>query len=731
MSDAPLDERGVEGRPGRDKGRPGDAPDVAGLAATLATLRPDRAEWRNDILASAVVEVLSRKGGYLSVRELKTELQNVWVSKSTNALAVRNALADAALADLVHSSVHGRGEERWAVTAAGKEEAQAHHRRAQRILGDFQDEAARRLVGLLEEPMTEALLGQLTRRLLRAMVAASSGVFEAVKVSGNPNELRTVRFGLLGLTEELRREPGPPERAAALVVLATAAADPDDDFGDELLNLILRGQILHGLVSRQDMPAGGALAGTTLVLDTNFLLMSVEKTARATFAEVLKASEAAGCRLLVHRDVLDEWARIWERADQDAPEALIQSLGPVARRLSSPVLRAYAAEHAETKIRWAAFCARYRNIENWLVSAGATVKEDPPSGDVAELVASELMRLGDETPEIFVRSEATAAVDAVSAGTVAEIRRAGPLTSGLPSAWFLSFDRRTRQAYAAVVPEDNTQLSVTPEAWLLFMASAGGSETPPPGLVETLSESAVLNGFLQLSTGYATQDLVQIVGTLHVEDVDDALAGELLRAQVEASPEDPEQPALRAAAMVRRRATSLRLTAEAEQRHAEDRTQAALDRAAVAEAELAHRTEVAAAPPTPAPAPVPPPPPPPSPAEPGAPRDDERLRRAHRTIGAVIGVGTLVLLLVVGGFTLGWTSLPLLIGYPLVVLALIEGARFVLSKATWAEFLLGSALALALLLAGVYLDSVWDNAEADRSREPAPIDAPLGPPTSS
>lgn len=76
MSDA-LPDTGVGSRRvGKDKSRPGDVEDIADLAATLAGAAPQPGGSAERYLVNAVVEILTRKHGYLSGKELRNELQS-------------------------------------------------------------------------------------------------------------------------------------------------------------------------------------------------------------------------------------------------------------------------------------------------------------------------------------------------------------------------------------------------------------------------------------------------------------------------------------------------------------------------------------------------------------------------------------------------------------------------------------------------------------------------------
>lgn len=683
---------------GRSKGRPGDAAAIAGLAATMAALDPQRSAWRNDILISTIIETLSRRG-HLSSRELRTDLQSVWVSKSTTLVAIEAALLEASTAGLIHSSARPSGEVRWQVTADTKEQAKADQRRARRLLEDFKLQVGQRLTELLAEPVGDDRVGLLTRTLVAAMAAASERVFEGARSTGNPEHLTAVRYGLNRLTEDLRRQVSPAEQAEALVRLALAAADPRDPFGDELLRLIVSGQILHGLVARRDAVGDRSLAGTVLTLDTTFLVMSVEANdaTRKAFDELLKVSADIGCRVVITAEVLAEWERQWELADDQEPDALAEKLpGSYDRLLASPILRGYVHEHGESGTKWRNFCRRHRGMEQRLRLADAEVVASDPDPIVRARVEAELLRLSAERPDTRGRRPAAAAVDAISAGLVAKYRQESPPLGGLPGAWFVvGRERMTAEAYANVVPDDPFPLSVTPQSWLMFVSAKMGADVSPVALAEMLSESVILDAFLTVVTGYPAEELVQMFDSLAPSELDDDLAVELVRATLDEQPVGVDLQ-VRAGELLQRRALWHSRTAAADVEAAEARTAAAETRAMEAEARAVVQNV--------------------APSAQGTVVVDERGARRWRRRACVIGIvlGLIVAILTVKlVVTPTWAALsPAVVA---VALMALFGWSFAESDERGAKFWSATAAAVGLTIA-----SMIPAARSGDGGEPAP-----------
>ena len=88
---------------------------LAQLTATRAALDASRRAWRNDILLSAVVEVLATRGP-LTAELLLDGVNRMWQTTAVTAPQLDAAVAEAHAARLVDQVVGAFGEQRWQAT---------------------------------------------------------------------------------------------------------------------------------------------------------------------------------------------------------------------------------------------------------------------------------------------------------------------------------------------------------------------------------------------------------------------------------------------------------------------------------------------------------------------------------------------------------------------------------------------------------------------------------------
>ncbi len=582
--------------PGRVRPMPGghDLSDLSALAATRAALDPHRRAWRSDVLISAIVEVLARKGPRRT-SELRAELRHIWVATTASAdtRAVEEACELARAAGLLLREQRVHPEPTWRVTDQAKMEVATDREWARDLLQRFGRSVQERLETELDEPVEPARIPRLAKQLIRAMVKASEGVLRAVADSGRPESLREVKLNLAAVARTLADDVHPASLAQAVAGLALAAADPADDFGDEMLRLIVTGQVLHGMATRADLTTAPATA-VTLLTDTSVLVdfLGREPDAEKLLRQLIAESNAAGHTVAVTEEVLGEWDRVWEAAALQvaAWSAGLKDLsGRSWMHANNPVVAAWLyRRQTEHNLTFAGFAGKWRDLRHRLESLGLQLLESPEADpDVESGVRLWLEQNARRSPR-------RAAVDAASAAQVAALRRQrrGP---AVPSAWFLAKDRATGDAYRSASPEDEYPVAVSPAAWLLYLQSwrPAGSEGRQQ-LAEAVGSAVILEAFLSVAAGYTLDDLLRVSDLLHAaelseEDLKDAVRASFLDLQGDAT----EQAKVEAFAVRRvqrrdRRATDALAMAEQRSR----------DRIAQAEADVAaaeRREEEAAA----------------------------------------------------------------------------------------------------------------------------------------
>ena len=502
-----------------------DFNDVAGLAAAHAALDHARREWRSDILISSIIEILASQG-VLTERQLHLKVKGLWLTNAVNRATLRSALTWAEQENLVERRQRTH-DECWAATETSKQDANADKKSAIAILESFQEDIQQKL-DILEEgrkSITPKLAQDLTHTLISAFMAGSDPVFAGVTQAADPSKLDAIYFDQEAVATYLRGHIKPALMQDNLIALGRAAIDPTQEFGTEILHLIVTGRVLQGMLARRDLEGISPVSGTMLLLDTSVLVYRLypDGPQPKMLEDLLEASHEAGCRAVVTRAVLDEWAGVWRAADKEAQSHANSATGipsGTGRLLKNPAIRGWLWDPKDGRRRqtWAEFQKRYSQIEPWLSKHHVQIIENGEANpDLVEQLREELVRLADSAQ---LRTATTAQTDAYSAALVAEAREREP--APIPRSWFIAQDRLTNRAYQAV-RHDPFPLAATVETWLLMMAVTK-TQNPDEAcdLAELVGEAVILNSFLAVSAGYTVDDLVDLADVLNADATTDA-----------------------------------------------------------------------------------------------------------------------------------------------------------------------------------------------------------------
>lgn len=510
--------------------------DLAALAAAHAALDPARQAWRCDILISGVLQLLASKGP-LSERELHQNVKQLWSTNALDPAMLRDALARAENAGLVERRQHSRNV-RWAATDSSIWDAKNDKKWAEKKLLRFEEDVEVRVNQLLDGQTVDASRARnLARHLFAALRAGSVNMFDAVARGSDPSTLVGLYFDHTAADTQLRERVNPKPVAEALVALARSAADPADEFGREIMQIIVTGQVLQGMVARRDLDLKEPppVSGSLLLLDTSTLVYRLEAAPHPQlFDEFLQSSGEAGCRIVVTRAVIKEWESLWSAAE-DGVQTLTNSATGLpsgsGRFVGNPVLRSWLSKADEGRGQtWPEFQRKHRKIENWLAAHDVQVLEDEQAvPELFELMRQELVRLSD-TARWQRRTPVGARTDAHSAALVAAARKRNK--TAVPNAWFIAQDQLTNKAYGAVQSSDRFPISSTVESWLLLLSVTRAYDPAKArDLAEIVGDSVILNSFIVVSANYGVDELVDMSTLLSngpVQDPEDL--AEIIRA---------------------------------------------------------------------------------------------------------------------------------------------------------------------------------------------------------
>jgi hypothetical protein len=542
--------------------------DLAALAAAHAALDPGRQEWRCDILISSVLELLAAKGS-LSERELLHHVKLLWSTNAVDTATLRHTLTRAEKANLVVRHERPRSV-RWAATDASASDARIDKKWAERVLLRFERDVEARIKYLPDgQTVDSSRAPSLARHLFAAMRTASADIFEKVVRSSDPLNIDALRLDLPSADAYLREQVNPRPVAEALVGLIRSVTIPGEQFGREIMRIVVAGQVLQGLVARRYLPEGPPVSGSLLLLDTSTLVYRLETAPQPQLLdEFFQASEEAGCHIVVTRSVIGEWEGLWSAADGEVPALANSSTGlpsGSSRFLGNPVLRSWLSKAEDDQGQtWAEFQKKYRKIENWLTGRGVQVIEDGQvMPEFFELMHQELVRLSNAAPT-QKRTPAGARTDAHSAALVAEARRRNK--APIPQAWFIAQDQLTNKAYGAVQSGDRFPIASTAESWLILLSATRAYDPAKArDLAEIVGDSVILNSFIVVSAGYGIEELLEISDLLSngpAADPDDL--AEVIRVLAESVGKDTAAELLRRRA-IRRDRQAWRIATEVEE----------------------------------------------------------------------------------------------------------------------------------------------------------------------
>jgi hypothetical protein len=515
--------------------------ELAGLAAVRAALDARQRSWRRDVLISSILEALASKDG-LTASELTGRVRKMWRTSCLTETLILDALEAAHGAELLEKRVLGK-RTKWGLTPAARQEVDQDRAWTDFALEEFQKHLKERLDAELAEPIRDERVPGLAQIILEAIARASRETRDAVRQSSDLGTLRPIQFDAQAVVKHVMGKVQPKTVANAMVGASLAIIDPDEDFGTEMVRLLMVGQILHGLVVRKGTNKPLPSQGVRVVLDTSVLVDSVDDTvaARRVFDQLIEDSQAAGVRVVVPEHVISEWEGLWESAEAEMrarshDQIQLASSGRIF--IKNPILQSYLRLlELDPTLTWGRFVSTHRDIKTHLSAKGVDVglRAEFTEMELVEVERSRarLMELSEDPKCPANRSPAAATTDAKTLVLLRRWRRRG--NNSIPSAWFVASDTLTGRVYKEFHARDKFPLAITPESWLLFLsAQRGDAASSLADLAVVLSDAASRRAFLSIATGYTMADaftMSQIISeqeAISPEDVRKAIQMELM-----------------------------------------------------------------------------------------------------------------------------------------------------------------------------------------------------------
>ncbi|MCU1392637.1 MAG: hypothetical protein JWM34_1065 [Ilumatobacteraceae bacterium] len=483
------------------------------LAVAHAAFNTDRMAQRRTILVDSILYTIHRVGSPVSEARLVQELRKLYETSAISGPLVHAAVADARKAGLVRVEPNLLGDEEWSLTDAARRDVITDAGWADGVLLRFEDAIRDRL----RSDAVECLIPEnrhpaVVRKLGEALAMGAEGLY-AVALATSPNQWRPLKFNESAAMECISTlEPKTVRDAGVRLLLA--AMDPRDPFGDEYIGMLTAANVLHGMATGRDLDSHADLVGTRVLLDTSMILGIADPGSAAARAveEIVKLTLVMGAELVVAEHSIDEWRRLFESADRDAPNDPTH-FGAAATLLDNPFLRAFVRQHEESDrpLTWGKYRAIWENPTKRLEQLGIKVR---PAGngtdDDRKLVAAMIKELrvenrnrSQQDPKRPLRLAAAIDADAESAAMIARWRR-----DGVAHAFFVSQDRMSLNAYRRAAPRDVMPLCVTPAAWAMFVAGLRNDDpTTQSEFARIVANAAVAQSYFAIATNFTFEEV--------------------------------------------------------------------------------------------------------------------------------------------------------------------------------------------------------------------------------
>ncbi len=471
------------------------------VASRRALLQPERRAKRLDIIVSSLLAVLGGRGS-LTRDALRQAVESLWKTGSITAPVFDGALDAAEIAGLVVLQPGLDEKPRYDIAASVKAELERDRDWVTNTLDDLRTEVADRLLEYPDEDLRgreDKVTSLIVRAVARALVGydIAAPAAEEVLMPLEIDEGSIVRFA---------KSVNPKSHRAPVRDLAFAALDPDDEFGNEIVHLIVSGQVLHGIVTQRGGDPG-QLKGVKLLVDTSVLtnLTADDSPERDVLIRAIETSIDVGAEVYVAQHTVEEWNRQWEIADDEARAITGNTIPILASRFEqNPFLRSYlrAAPKPE-ELPYTKWAAPRRNLPETLRGLGVEVIRHGITSEtnvgLVETIRKALLETGR-------RTERAAEADAYSAIMVAKWRAEhGPNT-----AYFLAAERFTGEAFRTHVDPKHS-LVVSPHAWLVYASNLGIDDPDTAAdLADLIANTMIRRTMLELASTYTFEEVLSL-----------------------------------------------------------------------------------------------------------------------------------------------------------------------------------------------------------------------------
>ena len=449
-----------------------------------------------DVIQTSVVQVLS--AGPLDTALLLTGLNELWPGAKVRLDQLEATLEVAVRSGLVVKIGSAR-DSSWTLSQTAIEENRAAENWYRDAMARFSEEIRERADNDTE-PIPAETAELWANLLLAALVKgiAEQGDSHLGRVRlGASGEVRPVGLNGYSVLDAIRMTEASQTHGEFLAGCAAAAIDEADPFGNEIVNYIATGCVLHSVASRRigadDRATLGSLEGRRLLIDTNVLFFLLGPRAVAEpLLSILRRAVEAEMEVIVPEHVLAELNDVVQRVtaryipDLKAALRMHISTDVYMQTVSEETLSDFLAAAKEGQYKtWEDYVARVAGLRAELGELGIEVRDhnnrDQAKAErAAGRLASEIERQGSSRGGVAIER------DGQTIEMVWRVRRSSGERAGMwPAGWILSTDSKLNPTYASLDRLDATPIALRPAHLATLLA-----QTAPTPQVQELVEAA-------------------------------------------------------------------------------------------------------------------------------------------------------------------------------------------------------------------------------------------------
>lgn len=493
---------------------------VSSALSLLAAVRPaldnHAVRARRNVLVDTVLVILYRDQA-ASTAMLADRIGKLFRASAVPTPLVQAVLESARTAGLVTTQRTLDEQDEWVLTPAATRDVREDHEWAATVVDAFNREARRRLADDIDRDLiADDKIDRIVGQVRDALATGCQGAY-GVEEANTPNALKPIDFNAQAALRCVR-DLNPKSARHAAERLLVAALNPDDDFGDEFIHLLVAGNVLHALATRRDLKDAPKLTGMRAILDTSVLvwLPAPGTPEHQRLVEAIGMAQRLEVEIIVPNHLVDEWIARFDVTDRHVGDALAKHVGAIGALTDDPFIRAFNAD-TNADLTWQQFRQRWHDPTKALRELGIHTRDHGNTTAADKAVVERLVDAFNEAnAERAVagtgrrRTKKAIEADAQSLAMIVRWRE----RSGVDAGFFIAADFLSGRAYE-VGTDDKVPVTMTLSAWLVLMTTL---TTDDPAreveIAKIVSHAMLRDSFFALSACYGPDEIVRFAETL-------------------------------------------------------------------------------------------------------------------------------------------------------------------------------------------------------------------------